>query len=238
MSGFRCYSPELGNRSEEVELSPFESHHLVATNRAKVGNRAVVFDGNGIEWVAEIKQADRKQAVLRCLEAVSCPRPSPRITLALALLKGKAFDGCLRQSAEMGVYQIQPLLTERTEVRIKNTTSKYKKWQLQLIEGCKQSGNPWLPQINNPLGIADYLQIGLKGMAVVASLEENRAPEYPFSRDAEQTVFIGPEGDFSEKEYLQLRKAGAKAIRLGPYVLRAETAVVAAIALVSAQKPT
>lgn len=231
MSDFRSFASDLETGKHEIFLNPFESHHLVATNRARVGDEVIVFNGTGLESRARITDADRKQCVLTAEDFDQKPKPKAKITLAIAIIKGKTFDTILRQATELGVFKIQPLLTSWTQVQIKDAEVKIAKWKQQLIEGCKQSGNPWLPQLKKPASLTELLNNPGFQTAIVASLENVEADWNQLTLSDSPTIFIGPEGDFTPDEYKQLKSKGVQPISLGPLVLRSETAVVSAISI-------
>lgn len=233
MSDFRSYSPDLGLEKSTITLSPFESHHLVGTNRAKVGDEVILFNGAGLEWKARLEKADKRRSVLIKKEAIHNNRPTQNITLAIALIKGKTFDSILRQATELGVTRIQPLISQWTQVQIKNAESKCKKWQLQLVEACKQSGNPWLPTLSAPKKLDLFLAENPIETAVVASLESTAKIWSDLQLSKAVTLFIGPEGDFTPDEYQLLIESGAQPVSLGPHVLRSETATVSALSVLS-----
>ncbi len=229
MTDFRCYASPLDPDSETIELSPFESHHLVATNRARTGQQVIVFNGCGIEWDCSIEVAHRKRTILQKTAIRTIKRPELEVTLAIAITKGKTFDTILKQATELGITHIQPLETERTLVHVKDIPQKLEKWNTQLIEACKQSGNPWLPELRPPSTIKSTLESQTLGSIFVGSLEENAKSWKQVASFKKATLFIGPEGDFAPEEYQRLDQNGAIPISIGPYVLRSETAAVAAI---------
>jgi 16S rRNA (uracil1498-N3)-methyltransferase len=233
MSDFRSYAPDLGLEKSTITLSPFESHHLVGTNRAKQGNEVILFNGTGLEWKARLEKADKRRCVLIKKEAFHYNRPTKNITLAIALIKGKTFDSILRQATELGIARIQPLTTQWTQVQIKNAESKCKKWQMQLVEACKQSGNPWLPILSDPKKLDQLLEEDPIETAVVASLESKAKNWSDLKLSRAVTLFIGPEGDFTPDEYQLLIESGAQPVSLGPHVLRSETAAVSALSVLS-----
>lgn len=233
MTDFRCYACPSDPDSETIELSPFESHHLVATNRARTGQQVIVFNGRGIEWDCSLEVAHKKKAILRKTAIRTIERTEPEITLAIAMIKGKVFDTILKQASELGSARIQPLKTERTLVQVKDLPQKLEKWNTQLIEACKQSGNPWLPELRPPSTIKSILESEAWGSIFVGSLAENTKSWKQVDPFKNAVLFIGPEGDFTSEEYLFLEKNGAIPISLGPHVLRTETAAVTAIAQLS-----
>jgi len=229
MSDFRSYHKNLDSEEKRINLSPFESHHLVGTNRARVGDSVVVFNGMGVEWDCVLEEADKRCARLEKLTIHQTARSPVCITLAIGIVKGKTFDIILRQATELGVSKIQPLLTGRTIVQLKDVTSKLDKWQGHLIEGCKQSGNAWLPELAPPVTFKTFLTNNHLESAGVASLESTAKSWSEIYPSESTTLFIGPEGDFSEEEYRELESKGAIPVSLGRYVLRSETAAVAAV---------
>ncbi|MDA0347263.1 MAG: RsmE family RNA methyltransferase [Verrucomicrobia bacterium] len=235
MSDFRSYAKNLDSEENRIKLSPFESHHLVNTNRARKGDLVVVFNGMGIEWNCTLDEADKRCASLQKLTIKQYPHNLVCITLAIGIVKGKTFDIILRQATELGVTRIQPLLTERTIVNLKDVSSKCEKWQSHLIEGCKQSGNPWLPELATPVALKTFIAHHPLESAVVASLESTARPWSEINPLKSTTLFIGPEGDFSEDEYREFESRGVVPVSLGPHVLRSETAAVTAIAQLMAK---
>ena len=126
----------------EITLSPEESHHLVAVNRAAQGATVVAFDGRGNEWICELAGADRRAALLRVRFAQKA-KPIPwRITLGQALPLGGAMDSIVRKATEIGVSVIVPLESERTQVHLDSERSdrKITKWQTAALEAAKQCG--------------------------------------------------------------------------------------------------
>ncbi|MCB1120691.1 MAG: 16S rRNA (uracil(1498)-N(3))-methyltransferase [Verrucomicrobiae bacterium] len=230
MSDFRCYAPDLDQAKETIELSQFESHHLISTNRARKGDSVIVFNGLGLEWEAMVVDADRRKCLLHRNRVIVRKAPSLEITLAVAIIKGKTFDIILRQATELGTSCIQPLVTERTQVRLDENRSKSDKWSQQLIEACKQSGNPWLPRLKQAVKLEDYLETTDQTCSCVASLEAGTQPWNTLkSSDGKATLFVGPEGDFSPGEYRLLEDHKILPVSLGAYVLRSETAVTAGL---------
>tara|TARA_Y100000588_G_C14278188_1_gene935526 strand:- start:6450 stop:7175 length:726 start_codon:yes stop_codon:yes gene_type:complete len=232
MSGFRSYCPDLAGTKERVALTTFESHHLVTTNRARNGDVVVAFNGLGLEWDTLLEKDDRKEAILVRKQTRAHPKPSRQVILAIALVKGKTFDLILRQATELGVIGIQPIETKRTQIHLKNPEAKVEKWKAQLVEACKQSGNPWLPTIREPVPLSDFLNDSSGNSSIVASLEDTTTPWNELRLSESVTLFVGPEGDFSNTEYDYLRKKGVQAVSLGSNVLRTETAVTTALSRV------
>jgi 16S rRNA (uracil1498-N3)-methyltransferase len=245
MPDFRVYVLPAARDPQEIVLSPEESHHLVAVNRAPAGATVVAFDGRGSEWICELQSADKRAARLQVRFAQKAPPLPWRITLGQALPLGAAMEAIVRKATEIGVARIVPLESERTQVRLQGERSDRKvgKWHTAAVEAAKQCGNPWLPDIGPVTGAAAFmaaaqgfdlkliasLQPGARGLKQVLAQfrgAQQRAP-------AEVLWLIGPEGDFTPAEMAQSRTNGFEPISLGPLVLRCETAAVYALSILS-----
>lgn len=239
-----CRPPDV--EPTEIRLNREESHHLVATNRARVGDTVVAFDGQGREWVCTCAVADRREAVLTVRFAQKVQPLPYRITLAQALPKGKFMDAIVRMATEIGVAVIAPLQSERTIVRLDDEAGEHKqeKWEHAAIEAAKQSGNAWLPEIRPVERVETFLANGAREheLRLIASLQ----PGARSLRDVLRTYceehgrppatavwMIGPEGDFTPAEMALARNAGFEPVSLGPLVLRCETAATFALSVLS-----
>ncbi len=246
MPDFRAFCSPATTEPTEIVLSSDESHHLVAVNRARVGNTVVAFDGRGTEWICELT-ADRKNAAtLKVRFSQKAKRLPYEITLGQALPKGSSMDSIVRKATEIGATRIVPLESERTQVHLDTDRSdrKIDKWQTAALEAAKQCGNPFLPEIT-PLQKASSFMEQAKGydLKLIASLQpgarslkevlagfrtanNNRAP-------VKVLWLVGPEGDFTPAEMSISRSTGFEPITLGPLVLRCETAATYALSVLS-----
>jgi 16S rRNA (uracil1498-N3)-methyltransferase len=245
MSDFRAYCVPPTREPAEITLSSDESHHLVAVNRATVGDTVVAFDGRGSEWICELV-ADKKSAAVLKVRFSQKIKPLPyEITLGQALPKGQYMDAIVRKATEIGVSRIVPLESERTQVHLDGDRSdkKIEKWQTAALEAAKQCGNAYLPEIlpvqkaaafiesarSYDLKLIASLQPGAKSLkSVLGSFQaaNNRLPR-------KVLWLIGPEGDFTPAEMSLSQSCGFAAITLGPLVLRCETAAVYALSVLS-----
>jgi len=230
----------------EIQLDRDESHHLVTTNRARVGDTVVAFDGRGREWVCECAQADRGAAVLRVRFAQKINPLPYRITLGQALPKGKFMDSIVRMATEVGVAVIAPLQSERTVVRIDEGGQEHKleKWEHTSVEAAKQCGNAWLPEIRPVQSVDQFVATGARDhdLRLIASLQPGARPLREVlqrfrdekGRPPQSAAWmIGPEGDFTTAEMASARTAGFEPVTLGPLVLRCETAAIYALSILS-----
>jgi 16S rRNA (uracil1498-N3)-methyltransferase len=208
-------------------LDARESHHLVRVFRAKVGATIEVLDGKGTRYLGTIEIANGKAVRVAVASVETMPAPQPRVTLLQSIPKGKAMDLILRMATEIGASVIQPVFTDQGE----HGQPKMDKWQLSIIEACKQCGLSYVPELSEPCSLGDWLQATPAAdgaLRITASLEEGSRPLLETLNAAgsldEVVVAVGPAGDFSVAEYDQLRESGFKAVRLGAHVLRTETA--------------
>jgi 16S rRNA (uracil1498-N3)-methyltransferase len=211
--------------------------------RLEPGDRVEILDGQGTLIEAEILSSNRKSVEVRVIQRLVQPRPVPGVVLLQSLLKGKALDTVLEKAVELGVGQLILLDTERCVARVPASEAVRKRtvWTQTLIEAGKQSRNAWLPELLGPMSLADALAqqtAADKTWLGVASLEsgvpalgrvlQSHSGSTTCGRLA---IAIGPEGDFSPGELDEFRTFGAEAVSLGPLILRAETAAIAAAAI-------
>jgi 16S rRNA (uracil1498-N3)-methyltransferase len=234
----RFYLPPAAYRSRPLLLAGREAHHALHVLRLKAGDAATVLDGAGSIFLCEVQSAARETLTLtvreeKFTEAVPCP-----LTLLVAIPKGKIIEDIIQKSVELGVQRIVPLLTHRvvTQLDAAAAVARQDKWQQVAIEAIKQCGSPWLPRVEAPQTIQDFLareeQIELP---FVGSLQTERRHPREWISEFEQSkgrrplsagVWIGPEGDFTLAEVQAIEASGARPITLGPLTLRVETAAI------------
>ena len=245
MPDFRVFCTPAQTEPAELTLSPEESHHLIAVNRARRGDTVVAFDGRGHEWICALAN-DRKNGAVLTVRFKQAIKPLPyAITLGQALPKGPGMDAIVRKATEIGAAHIVPLESERTQVHLEGGRSdkKIEKWQVAALEAAKQCGNPWLPEIAPVQAVAPFIEsAGNYDLKLIASLQPGAkslktvlAAFQAAQRRAPRKVLwlIGPEGDFTPAEMTLAQSHGFEPITLGPLVLRCETAAVYALSVLS-----
>ena len=225
-------------RGDSLQLDGREAHHALDVLRLRPGDAVSVLDGAGSEYECEVARAEKRALTLTVRQKRLHPPPPCRVTLALAIPKGKIIESILQKATELGVFSVVPLLTERVATRLDDVAAadKAAKWRQVVIEAIKQCGQPWLPQVAPPIPIIDYLRDKTPfDLSLVGSLQgDGRHPRTYFtSRPASVRLWIGPEGDFTPAELDAIRASGAKPITLGPLTLRVETAALYSLALVN-----
>lgn len=225
----------VGDWEESRGLTGDEAHHCRRVMRKKVGDEVVVFDGEGREALATILGLSSSEVKLEVGEVRRAQEVVPQIEVGMGIPKGKTFDLVIQKAVELGVSKIFPLMTSQGNVRLdgKEAASKQKKWQRLALEACKQCGQNGLPRVEGARGLSEFLKEA-DGVRLVAALTDEAKALRWYLRGRERpekvTILIGPEGDFSEKEYEEIFEAGFSAVDLGSLVLRTETAFFAMVA--------
>lgn len=233
----RIYTTAQLNTGETIELEARASHYLANVLRISVGDSLLLFNGDGNNYYAEIVAVKKQKVTVRLLQSELCNTESPlRITLAQAISKGERMDYCVQKAAELGVNVIQPLMTRRVIVKMdpKRMAKRIAHWQAVAISACEQSGRACVPQVLEPLTLAQWLESKTGGdrLILAPTAEQKLTGFKPGSNEV--SVLIGPEGGFEEQELANAGAAGCQLVSMGPRVLRTETAGPVAIALLQA----
>ena len=213
-----------------VTVSGDEFHHSIRVVRLREGEAVEVFDRSGKMANAIIESIARDQAVLKIGDEIASRESSLDIALAMAIIQLEKFELVLQKATELGVRAIIPLVTDRIELRAERYAGKHERWQRILFEAVKQSGRSVVPSIESPASFDDVIALG--GLKIVFDAEASPSTAEPRER---VTLFIGPEGGWSERELALARDHGAHFQRLGPRRLRAETAAIVATAVIAAR---
>lgn len=218
-----------------LTLSESASAHLVRVLRLGLGDACIVFNGDGADYEARLVAIGKRGVEAEVMSRHEVAGDSPlRVTLAQAIARGEKMDWVLQKATELGVAAIAPLLTERTEVKLdaERSEKRIAHWRGVIASACEQSGRARLPSLLAPQALRDWL-------AVQASPGWFLDPEaetglHALGASEALTLVVGPEGGLGERDLGALRAAGFRGLRLGPRVLRTETAGVAALAALQA----
>jgi 16S rRNA (uracil1498-N3)-methyltransferase len=209
--------------------------------RLKAGDAVVLFNGDGAEYAAHIVNAGRDRLTLDVTARAGADRESPlAVTLAQAVSGGERMDYTVQKAVELGAAVIQPLTAERSVVRLhgERAAKRAEHWQAVVVASCEQCGRNRLPQVLPLLPFDAYLagQALRRDGTLNLMLSPHSARRLrDFKRPAGPIVLLaGPEGGFSPQEERAAEQAGFVPARLGPRVLRTETAAVAALAAMQA----
>src|SRR6476620_7696335 len=160
----RFYLPPEDWQGDALGLTGAEAHHCRNVLRLESGDKIVLFDGRGRELTAEIVSGNASEIRLRKLHEAQTPPLRCQITLAQAIPKGKNMDLIVQKAVEIGAAEIAPILSDRTDVRRdeESAASKQSKWQTIAIEDAKQCGQDWLPRVDVPRTMAQFVKHQLR----------------------------------------------------------------------------
>lgn len=211
------------------------ANHIARVLRLGAGDALIVFDGEGGEYAARIEAVRKGEVTVAVLERRAVGRESPLpLTLAQGVSRGERMDWVVQKATELGVSRLVPVLTERSVVRLdpRQAQSKRRHWQGIAVAACEQSGRDRVPEVASPVALVQFLRaLPQGGTRLLLSPEGSAALEALAPPAGDLIVLIGPEGGLTEDERRAACGQGFTALRLGPRVLRTETAAVAALAL-------
>ena len=233
-------SGELRPRSE-CRLPPAQAHHVVRVLRLAQGDAVTLFNGDGAEYDAMVASVTRDAVTVKIGDARSGARePALEIVLGQALSSGERMDYTVQKAVELGVAAIHPLAAARSVVRLtgERAEKRVAHWQAVVVSACEQSGRNRVPPVAPVAELAAWLARPAAGGAgalrlLLSPTGATRLRDLP--RPAASIVLLaGPEGGFTPEEEAAARHCGFTPVRLGPRVLRTETAAVAALAALQA----
>jgi len=204
----------------------------------KRGDRFIGFDGSGKTYTLRIKGIT--DAIEAEIEKASYKKITmPNIFLACALPKKSKIDYIIEKATELGVSEVVPMVTERTIVKIdkKNKNSKQKRWERIALEASKQCGRETLPKVYEAMNFKDAIKLASDleyNTRILPCLSEGtkELKEVITNKTEKIAVFIGPEGDFTDKEIEYAESKGLDTVSLGPLVLRVDTACLFSISAI------
>jgi 16S rRNA (uracil1498-N3)-methyltransferase len=255
----RLYLPNVQPEKKLIAITGEKAHYLASVLRCQKGDELVLFDGDGNCFRTTITKSDRQEVIAEVLEEFTCDFESPlNIILMQGLLKGEKMDTVVQKATELGVREIVPLITERSQIR---ETRKIQRWRKIAEEAAKQSGRSMVPVIHEPAefrkmfseatfkyaplsslgkggrkggGIIFYEEGGMRLSEAVEVLKmSGNTVSHPLVKGGKEgfVVIIGPEGGFTKEEVACAEEKGLIVTSLGKRTLRAETAAIAAISL-------
>lgn len=211
--------PENGS---QFRLAKEEETHLFRILRARPGEQVQVLDGKGGIGIAEVME----DKFLSLLEGRNAAKPPLQLILCCAAPRRQKLDTLFKQATELGVAEIHLMQCARSVAKPEGSS----RWPALLQEACKQSGNPFLPEVHLHESLTAALNALAKHHLYFGAVTPPGTP-FPAVPAAGTAVFLaGPEGGFTGEEEAQMIRAGAAGISLGPWVLRLETAAVAGLA--------
>lgn len=228
----RFYQAQAMQVGQGIELTPANFRHAIQVMRLKPGSPLVLFNGEGGEYHAQLTEVGKRNASVEITSFDDVDRESPLSTrLVLALIKPDKMDLAIQKAVEMGVNSIQPVITERSVIRINKSRldKKIQHWEGVIISACEQSGRTKIPELLSPMVLPDYLKQPTDAMRLVMLPTATQRLDELNEAVTEIELLIGPEGGFNNDEEQLLDTSGITAVTFGPRILRAETAVVAGL---------
>ena len=228
----RVYVDAALSAGLRLELPPAAGAHLAKVLRVRSGDEVVVFAGDGYEYPASVEGIRGTRVAVAIGEARAVDRESPlAMTLVQCIARADRMDVIVQKATELGVARIIPVQSRRGVVRLDaaQAESKAAHWRAIVASACEQCGRNRLPAIEAPRRLLDYLgalPAGGARLLLEPAAETRRAAPI----GGEVSVAIGPEGGLDEEEIEAFRLTGFQTMRLGPRVLRTETAAIAALA--------
>jgi len=214
------------------ELPEAQAHYISRVLRMSEGDPVQLFDGSGQEFRASLLEVGKKRVVVQVTETFAGQVESPlQIHLGQGLSRGERMDWAIQKATELGVNEITPIFSDRCEVRLKDERAdkRLQHWRQVAISACEQCGRSRVPVIHPPLLLSDWLKQAEADLKLV--LHPVAEPLVSHAKPGSLAFLIGPEGGLTDGEVETAQGAGFHAARLGPRVLRTETAPVVALAV-------
>ena len=221
-------------RNGQAEINGEDARHLTRVLRVEPGQRYEISDNRNV-YLAEIETARKERVVFRTLEKLEAPPLPLRIVLCAALIKFDRFEWMIEKATELGVAEIVPVETILSERGLERAAHKrVERWRRIAVEASQQSRRANLPEVHEPASFKDALSWEANYRY---ALDENPGgTSLARTHSATDTIalLIGPEGGWTEEERAAFTESGWTRVSLGPLILRAETAAIAALAVVAA----
>jgi 16S rRNA (uracil1498-N3)-methyltransferase len=233
----RIYTEQVLVADSPLKLEAGPSAHIARAMRMRVGDQLTLFNGRGGEFDACVNAVDKKTVTVDIGEHRDTEIESPlAIHLGIAISRGDRMDWVVQKATELGVQRVSPLITERTEVKLKSDRAEKKTqhWQQIAIAACEQCGRNTIPKIQPLQSLTSWVATTEADGKFVLH-HRALAERTTGSKPSTIALLIGPEGGLSPVEISLAEDAGYQALRLGPRVMRTETAPLAAMAILQSQ---
>jgi len=213
-------------RNGHAQIDGDDARHLTRVLRVEAGQRYEISDNRNV-YLAEIETARKEHVVFRTIEKLAPPEPGPRLILCAALTKFDRFEWMIEKATELGVSEIVPVKTIRSEHGLERAALKrIERWRKIAVEASQQSRRAFLPEIVEPMTLSRAIEIEA---AVRVVLDECGTTPLAIPAAGSIALLIGPEGGWTDEERAQFGTWTRAS--LGPLILRAETAAIAALSV-------
>lgn len=229
----RLYMPQALPLEQTIVLAEAASHYLGKVLRMQAEQEVILFNGDGMQVSAHITLVNKKTVEVFATATLAGPRPSPLHThLGQVMSRGERMDYVIQKATELGVNEITPLFSARCEVKLdaQRQAKRLAHWQQITISACEQSGRIDVPKVHQPQALEQWLQTTQAEAKLVLHPLQTHALQAE-NTPASCALLIGPEGGLTDLEVEQAQTQGYTGLRLGPRILRTETAPLAALTL-------
>ena len=226
----RFYHSKSININETIIMDDFAAHHALKVMRLKTNDQLILFNGDGSDFTGQVIRISKRQVEVSIKSKKNIKNESNlKVILLQALTSSEKMDLIIQKTTELGISEIQPIICERSIVKIKNEKieKKLSHWRQVSIAACEQCGRAKIPTIHKPENIIKYLEKteSKKDTKIILSPEATKSLDnvtHNVKRNI--IVLIGPEGDFTKQELDFSIQKGFSPIKIGPRILRTETA--------------
>ena len=237
MSRPRFYLDQNLALGARLSLPPGPARHAARVLRLAVGDTVRLFNGRGGEFAARIDYLSKDDVAVSvtAFDDSECESPL-NVMLAQGISSGERMDYTLQKAVELGISAIQPIAAKRSVVKLagERADKRVAHWQGVVSSACEQSGRNRVPPVRQPLSLASWLEQKPSGrLFFLSPLATAKLADLP-QPEGQQVLIAGPEGGFEADEIAALEYASAVPVRLGPRILRTETAALAALAAMHA----
>jgi len=234
----RVYCDRTLAAGQQVELPESAAYHVARVLRLRAGAPLTAFDGSGHDFRCEIVAVEGDTVRVAVGERMQGLRDSPLgITLVQAVSRSERMDWTLQKATELGVRAIVPVISARSVVRLdeRQAERKLRHWKAIVAGACEQSGRSTIPDVRSPVELGRFLAaVPREGQRFVLSPAGPASLAGLATTAARVELLIGPEGGLDDQELEAAARAGFSPVRLGPRVLRTETAGIVALAVLQA----
>jgi 16S rRNA (uracil1498-N3)-methyltransferase len=228
----RLFVPDRLGAAANIIPNEGQAHYLLHVMRARAGTRVLLFNGSDGEWRAEVADVTRRSCRLICEQQTRAQAAVPDLWLVFAAIKKTPADYVAQKATELGVAVLQPVITHRTIARRVNL----ERLRANAVEAAEQSERLSVPEIREPLTLNQLLQSWPAERQMLFCDEGGDAPSIFDALSRERVgpwgILTGPEGGFDTEERALIRnRKEAVPVSLGPRIMRADTAALAALAV-------
>ncbi len=235
MTANRFYISPSKIKDDFCFLEEEEHFHFSKVLRGKKGDRIYLTDGKGNLYQGEVVSVESKETKVKLLDKRTEEKDYPEFVVAQSLLRSETMDLVIQKATELGADIIFPIYSKRSKYLKKETLAhKLKHWESIAINAIKQSKRLFLPKIEAPIWLEEFIEIQKRGIKIIFSENCSFSIKSILSEKPESaTLLFGPEGGWQEEEEILIKERGFVPVSLGKNILRSETAVISALSILN-----